>query len=100
MGIMALRDLPRLVSPIWLQSSMQRPTGGVTRPMQRLKLITMPKARGLILKAVSSGVRIGVIMMMAALASISIPMIRNSRFSKSRITYLLSVMAVKALISI
>ena len=45
-------------------------------------------------KAVSRGVRMGVIMMMAALASISMPMIRNRTFSSSRITILLLVMLV------
>ena len=59
--------------------------------MQRLKLITMPNIRGLMPYSVSSGIRMGVIMMMAALASISIPMIRNSRFSSSRISTRLSV---------
>ena len=84
----------RLVSPIWLLSSRHRPTGGVTRPMHRLKLITMPNISGLMPYSVSRGIRMGVIMMMAALASISMPMIRNRTFSSSRITILLLVMLV------
>ena len=45
------------------------------------------------LNADSRGSKMGVIIMMAAFASISIPITRKSRFSSSRITTLLSVMA-------
>ena len=63
--------------------------------MHRLKLIIMPKDRGSILKAVRTGVNMGVIMMMAALASISMPIIKKSRFSSRRMITRLSVIAVK-----
>ena len=56
--------------------------------------MTIPNCRASILNAVSSGVRMGVIIIMAALASISIPMIRNRRFSSSKITMRLLVMLV------
>ena len=59
--------------------------------MHRLKLITMPNIKGLMPYRVSRGIRMGVIIMMAALASMSIPMMRNSRFSSSRISTRLSV---------
>ena len=63
--------------------------------MHRLKLITMPKDRESIPKAVSSGVKMGVIMMMAALASISIPIMRKRMFNSKRMTILLLVMFPK-----
>ena len=46
-------------------------------------------------KAFNSGSRIGVIITTAALASISIPMIRNRMFSSSRMTTGLFVMELK-----
>ena len=63
--------------------------------MQRLKLMTMPNCSRSMPKAFNSGSRIGVIITTAALASISIPMIRNRMFSSSRMTTGLFVMELK-----
>ena len=76
---------------IWFVISKQMPTGGVTRPIHRLKLIMIPNCKGSMPNASSRGSRIGVIMIIAAFASISIPITRNRIFSSSRMTTVLLV---------
>ena len=98
MASIGIRDFSVFVNPdsaMLSEISRHRPTGGVTRPMQRLKFINMPKWSMSMPNAFKSGVRTGTIITTAAFASISIPIIRNRMLMRSRTRILLLVMAVK-----
>ena len=87
----AFNVFTKLASAIWFVISSQMPTCGVTNPRQRLKLMIMPNCNVSMPNAFSNGRRIGVIMMIAAFASINMPITRNRRFSRSNTITLLSV---------
>ena len=67
------------------------PTGGVHRPMQRFKIIMMPKCTGSIPNFVTMGKNIGVNMSTAGVMSIKIPTISKIIFMMSNRAILLSV---------
>ena len=68
------------------------PTGGVHSPMQRFKIMMMPKCTGSIPNFVTMGKNIGVNMRTAGVMSIKMPTINNIKFMMSNRAILLSVM--------
>ena len=68
------------------------PTGGVHSPMQRFKIIMIPKCTGSIPNFVTMGKNMGVNMSTAGVMSIKIPTISKIIFMMSNRAILLSVM--------
>ena len=93
-GISARNVLTKLASAIWFVINKQMPTGGVTKPIHKLTLMIIPNCNGSIPNAESKGIKIGVIMIIAALASINIPIMKNIIFNSNKITILLDVKAL------
>ena len=61
------------------------PTGGVHKPMQRLRTITIPKWTGSIPNCVTTGKKMGVKMRIAGVMSIKVPTTRSVRLISKKI---------------
>ena len=81
----------------WFPISIQIPTGGVIRPIHRLKDITIPNWMVSMPNAFIKGSSRGVIITIAAFASINIPIIKNRILMSNRMTMGLSVKDAKPL---
>ena len=61
------------VSATVQQTKSTAPTGGVTMPIQRFRIIKIPKCRGLMPSCMTTGKKIGVKISTAGVASIKVP---------------------------
>src|SRR5699024_9927795 len=85
-GQMPLKPSNMSISAISAASIRFRPTGGVTSPRPMFTTITTPRWSGSMPSSIATGKRIGMRMMIAALASMNMPTKSSSTLISSRIT--------------
>ena len=90
---MSLASLFKGTLPIAEAMNKLAPRGGVTKPIAKFTMQTIPKWTGLTPTAVTMGSKMGTVKIMAALVSIKVPMIRKMILIINRRTYLLLVIA-------
>ena len=90
---MSLASLFKGTLPIAEAMNKLAPRGGVTKPIAKFTMQTIPKWTGLTPTAVTMGSKMGTVKIMAALVSIKVPMIRKMILIINRRTYLLFVIA-------
>ena len=83
--------LSSVVFPTAQPTKSAEPTGGVQRPIARLKMRTIPKWTVLIPNCCTTGSRIGVMIMMSGAISMKHPRTSRSRLMMMRRTYGLSL---------